>query len=472
MSLNANLPSNRQPVVDAGGIASRPYYVFFQSVATSLQALSDQVGNVTTTPAESPISENANVIGAFSIYAQGTLQAGIVRVLLQGDVQTPGNTQYYGSDGTGQRGWFNVSDALDSTANIALSVGADGVTTFDLADVSITSGGTLKKRAFDAKGRLSQESAATTSDLAEGSNLYYTDARVYTAAKAQLVAGSNVTITADDTAKTLTIDAASSGSGIALSGRVATYADLPATLTVDDGGKAYLVDADKLIYVWDGTAWPIEGKGERVGSGESYGVIDLRFTSGKVVNPGLMSAVTTGVPAFIQDGEIYGASFPTTSDYLSVLADPRIYPQNRNVTVDAWVKLNSYPASAAFHPSLLGAADPKSVTNYLSYGVNYAGKCGIYYFDGTAREVLGAAVPLSERVHLSFTNMDGVWYFGVNGVVLKINSPSALSGISGMSSRFLLGQASNAAFDGLVYSLRVREGAYFTENFTPPPIGT
>lgn len=51
------------------------------------------------------------------------------------------------------------------------------------------------------------------------------------------------------------------GQGFALSGSVATYADLPTTLTADDKGQAWLVNADHLVYTWSGTAWPAEGTG-------------------------------------------------------------------------------------------------------------------------------------------------------------------------------------------------------------------
>lgn len=47
--------------------------------------------------------------------------------------------------------------------------------------------------------------------------------------------------------------------GIFLSGRVATYAALPAGPMA--AGTAYLVDADGLIYVWNGTAFPANGAG-------------------------------------------------------------------------------------------------------------------------------------------------------------------------------------------------------------------
>lgn len=51
------------------------------------------------------------------------------------------------------------------------------------------------------------------------------------------------------------------GAGVAIAGSVATYADLPAGLTVDDAGDGYLVDADGKLYVWSGSAFPADGAG-------------------------------------------------------------------------------------------------------------------------------------------------------------------------------------------------------------------
>lgn len=48
------------------------------------------------------------------------------------------------------------------------------------------------------------------------------------------------------------------GAGVAISGQVATYADLPTSATPGDG---WLVDADGLLYVWTGTTFPSEGQG-------------------------------------------------------------------------------------------------------------------------------------------------------------------------------------------------------------------
>lgn len=95
------------------------------------------------------------------------------------DEATPDPTHYYGTDSAGNKGWHPVSDAVEAaTGELTKTVGGDGVTTFGLPDVTPTPGGTLQRYGFDAKGRRSEEEAADTDDLAEGSsNLYFTDAR-------------------------------------------------------------------------------------------------------------------------------------------------------------------------------------------------------------------------------------------------------------------------------------------------------
>lgn len=55
---------------------------------------------------------------------------------------------------------------------------SSGAVTVGLQQVPDAGGGSLQKTVFDAYGRKTGTSAATTSDLPEGLNLYYTDARV------------------------------------------------------------------------------------------------------------------------------------------------------------------------------------------------------------------------------------------------------------------------------------------------------
>lgn len=51
------------------------------------------------------------------------------------------------------------------------------------------------------------------------------------------------------------------GKGVEVAGQVATYADLPADLTADDAGKAYIVEDEGDLYVWSGSTFPAAGKG-------------------------------------------------------------------------------------------------------------------------------------------------------------------------------------------------------------------
>ena len=51
------------------------------------------------------------------------------------------------------------------------------------------------------------------------------------------------------------------GVGIEIVGSVATYANLPSGLGAGDAGKAYLVEANGLLYIWDGVQFPTEENG-------------------------------------------------------------------------------------------------------------------------------------------------------------------------------------------------------------------
>jgi hypothetical protein len=51
------------------------------------------------------------------------------------------------------------------------------------------------------------------------------------------------------------------GAGLSITGTVPTYGDLPPGLGAGNAGVAYFCQADGLLYVWTGTAWPAQGNG-------------------------------------------------------------------------------------------------------------------------------------------------------------------------------------------------------------------
>lgn len=164
MSLTQDLPHVRDALLDAGGSASRAYYLFFERVDANIkQALSDIVA-LQDESGGGGIS--GNVTGSMSIQASGALP-GVVVLYLAGDADAPGNTTYYGTNSTGVKGYYPVGSALLGTpGDITLTIGADGVTTIDLADVTNTGVGALFAIARDAKGRITGTRAATITGTA------------------------------------------------------------------------------------------------------------------------------------------------------------------------------------------------------------------------------------------------------------------------------------------------------------------
>lgn len=78
----------------------------------------------------------------------------------------------------GDGAWFQRSLQPGTGIDVANGDGADGNPTISLEDLPDSGvGAALVKLTRDAKGRVSGTSSATTTDLAEGTNLYFTDAR-------------------------------------------------------------------------------------------------------------------------------------------------------------------------------------------------------------------------------------------------------------------------------------------------------
>jgi hypothetical protein len=81
--------------------------------------------------------------------------------------------------------------------------------------------------------------ASSTTNLAEGTNLYFTNTRVYTKAKAAFKAGSNTSITFDDALQTITI----ASQGNVQSVNTKTGAVVLTTTDISEGTNEYFTAA-------------------------------------------------------------------------------------------------------------------------------------------------------------------------------------------------------------------------------------
>jgi len=143
-----------------------------------------------------------NAAKAVTVEAGATVgaQIGVNLLMPDGSLATTAKLQALFGDGTPSDGSINTTDDLEEgawnlwftdrraqdavggiladTATIDLAYTAGTSITATLKDLTDSgTGATLVKITRDAKGRISGTSAATTTDLAEGTNLYYTDAR-------------------------------------------------------------------------------------------------------------------------------------------------------------------------------------------------------------------------------------------------------------------------------------------------------
>lgn len=184
------------------------------------------------------------------VISQMSITADASGLKLSGDEASPGNSQYYGTDGSGTKGFFDLPSgggAVDSvngqTGVVVLDTDdiAEGSTnlyltseriddrvatliqngtgiswayddtantltpTISLSPFSTTNLGEGTNLYYTAARFNTAFAAKSTSDLAEGSNLYFTNERVDDRVAALLTQGTGITLTYDDIAGTLTI---------------------------------------------------------------------------------------------------------------------------------------------------------------------------------------------------------------------------------------------------------------------------
>lgn len=166
-------PRFDQPVVDQAGRVTQAWANYFLRLASAqsnddLRALYEALA-ARVAALEDGGGLSFQLLGEQSITVNGIAQPGhVVIITLDNDSDAPGNTQYYGTGPTGTKGWFPVSGAITvNGGELTKTVGADGVTTFGLADVPDSGVGTLLAITRDGKGRVTGTKAATITGTAQ-----------------------------------------------------------------------------------------------------------------------------------------------------------------------------------------------------------------------------------------------------------------------------------------------------------------
>lgn len=139
------IPRANAPLIVSGGMPTREWYSYWQNLqaysggpsnaelANDITIIAEKLGSPDGTPENIPPITPTKVEGLDSV-AVTTSLSGIVQVSLQGDVDTPGNTYYYGTGPTGAKGYYTVASTFLGTAdNIDLSTNASGITTIAIS---------------------------------------------------------------------------------------------------------------------------------------------------------------------------------------------------------------------------------------------------------------------------------------------------------------------------------------------------
>lgn len=164
-------PRANEPIVGRDGLVTRAWRDYFArlAMAQSSDDLQQLYEALAARVAELAEGHSLRIIGRNSVSTAGT---SVVEIQLVGDEAAPGNTEYYGTGPTGQRGFFPIASAIAvDTGELEKSVGTDGVITLGLADVSNSGTGTLQAVTVDGKGRVTGTKAATITGTAQQINV-------------------------------------------------------------------------------------------------------------------------------------------------------------------------------------------------------------------------------------------------------------------------------------------------------------
>src|SRR5574337_19292 len=240
MAVMTSLPAARAALIDQSGRPTPQFYRFLETLTTAqagnvspdeITAINVQLAELQAEIAALPSAEIPKLQVEFPILSQGLLQNGFAKLALN----QPGDSGAGALKGVTLDAWGRVIGTTDATitgtaGRVTVTNGdaAAGPPTIDLATVADSGGGALLKFVRDAWGRITGTSTPTTTDLAEGSNLYFTVARVLATALSGLSTATNAVITAADSVLVALgkLQAQISANVTAITGKLAKSANL------------------------------------------------------------------------------------------------------------------------------------------------------------------------------------------------------------------------------------------------------
>ena len=120
--MTAIIPRTTDPLW-VGNSVSRPWYAYLRQMSEFAGATDAQLAAIVARIVALEDAPGQRVQGIDSIRSSGVGDS--VQVSLVGDADAPGNTYFYGTTSTGDKGWFPVADALTQGVGIALTVDPD-----------------------------------------------------------------------------------------------------------------------------------------------------------------------------------------------------------------------------------------------------------------------------------------------------------------------------------------------------------
>lgn len=163
-------------------------------------------------------------------------------------------------------------------------------------------------------------------------------------------------------------------------------------------------------------------------------------------------------------GGTYAGVFNGTSQYLTLPSNTAFAFGTGNVTIEAWVYLNSYNSGAQCR-----LFNPSTINENIDIGgsTNSPGKLS-YYNGTTGLSSAAGVVPLSQWTHIAFVRNGTTVTLYVNGNSVASSTISAPNNTAALSFTFG-GESTGNYLNGYISNYRIVKGtAVYTSNFFPP----